>query len=125
MFILLNVFFPVQTWAGGSDLKSWSDFDHFMQDSKNRHENEGLSYMISGSLAVIGGTVGYQSETDSLGKLMLSVTQSLGVAAVAYGAEQYYLGSEYQSFYMAVKESHLTDSERSEVLTRFLDNEKK
>lgn len=108
-----------------TQFKSWSDFDQFMQESKLRHENEGVSYMVSGTLAVLGGTAGYASEGDPLGRLLLSLTQSIGVAAIAYGGEQYFLGSDYQSFYLSLKNSSISDRNRSEILTHFLENERK
>lgn len=102
----------------------WSSFNKFMEKKAEEDQIEGVSYMISGIVATVGGSVGYYSSQDSFSRGLYAVAQSVGVAAIGYGATYYFVGNEYTSFYKAVDGSHLTPLQKTEVLKRFLDQEK-
>ncbi|MBK9321881.1 MAG: hypothetical protein IPM97_02795 [Bdellovibrionaceae bacterium] len=98
----------------------WDSFHGYMQKRKHEDHVLGTSYMISGVVAIAGGVIGYYSSSDPLSRGVYAVAQSVGVAAIGYGANVYWIGNEYNSFYHAIEGSTLTRAQKSEVLTRFL-----
>ena len=51
-----------------ADAIDWKRFSTFMNDEKRNDEIFGWSYIVSGSLATIGGVVGYYSTQDPFAK---------------------------------------------------------
>ncbi len=102
----------------------WSSFNKFMEKKEQEDRIAGVSYMISGAVATIGGAVGYYSSQDSFSRGLYAVAQSVGVAAIGYGATFYFVGNEYTSFYRAIDGAHISAVQKSEILKRFLDQER-
>lgn len=102
----------------------WQHFDKFMREREEEDRITGLSYIISGAIATLGGSVGYYSSDDTFSRGAYAITQSVGIAALGYGASVYWNGNEYNSFYRAVRDSSISPSQKSEILSRFLENEK-
>jgi hypothetical protein len=101
----------------------WDSFDHYMQDRNEEDRVRGISYMVSGTIATIGGVIGYYGSSDSFSRGIYAVAQSVGVAAIGYGANTYWIGNEYNSFYYAVHGSSLSSSQKAELLQRFLERD--
>lgn len=127
LLIFLSLCFVSSAWAddviydGPAD---WSKFDQFMIDRQKEDEITGLSYLLSGALATIGGNIGYYSSSDSFSRGAYALTQSVGIVAIGYGASIYWNGNEFDSFYRAVRDSSLTPLQKTEILQKFLSNEK-
>ncbi|MBX2988979.1 MAG: hypothetical protein KF802_13910 [Bdellovibrionaceae bacterium] len=102
----------------------WQDFENFMRNREEEERVTGISYMISGAVATLGGLVGYQSSQDNFSRSAYAIAQSVGIGALGYGASIYWNGNEYDSFYRAVRGSSLTPMQKNELLARFLSNEK-
>lgn len=102
----------------------WTTFDEYMKERNEDDRVRGLSYIFSGAIATIGGVVGYSSSTDSLSRGLYVITQSVGVAVIGYGANTYWLGNEYSSFYHALDGSSLSPAQKAEVLQRFLERDR-
>lgn len=102
----------------------WESFEAFMHERQRQDEITGLSYMLSGAAATIGGVVGYYSSDDTLSRGLYAVAQTVGVAAIGYGATDYWIGNEYNSFFHAVEGSSLTAQQKGELLQRFLEKER-
>jgi len=102
----------------------WKDFKTFVQQQQQEDETLGLSYMISGGVATIGGVYGYYAAEDIFSRGMFAITSTLGIAAIGLGASYYWTGNEYDSFYYALEGSKLTLAERNQVLERYLEKEK-
>jgi hypothetical protein len=102
----------------------WSDFDEFMREREEEDRVTGLSYIISGAIATVGGIAGYYSSQDSFSRGAYAITQTVGIMSLGYGASIYYNGNEYDSFYRAVRDSSLSPLQKTEILRRFLENEK-
>lgn len=105
-------------------VSDWGSFEKFMQSEQEKNKQKGISYIISGILATVGGTIGYQSSHDPLSRGVYALSQSLGVGALGYGVHFLWIGSDYSSFYAAVKKSSLNAAQRSEILHLFLQQEK-
>lgn len=104
-------------YDGPSD---WTLFDQFMKKQEEEDQIKGLSYLVSGTLATVGGSIGYYESSDTFSRGAYALTQSLGILAIGYGASIYWTGNEFGSFYTAVKDSNLTNAQRNELLARFL-----
>jgi hypothetical protein len=135
MKILTVLFMMVVVCASASPAKAfaqdegyqgpvrWDSFHKYMEERNEEDRVRGVSYMISGAIATLGGVAGYYSSTDSLSRGIYAIAQSVGVAAIGYGANTYWIGNEYNSFYYAVQGSSLSPEQKAELLQRFLDRE--
>ncbi len=105
---------------------SWDGFQKLMQSQKQNEQTEGMAYIISGGLAFVGGIVGFHNSNDIFAKGAYAVAQSLGVAAVGYGAHQRQLGNDYRSLYDTL-ETHrrMSVQERDQFVKVYFDLEKK
>lgn len=127
LFLSLTLLTPSLSFADEMSYDgppSWQNFDDFMKQREQEDEITGLSYLISGAIATVGGSVGYYGSSDTFSRGAYAITQSVGVAALGYGATIYFNGNEYDSFYRAVRDSSLSSAQKNEVLQRFLANEK-
>ncbi|RYZ66893.1 MAG: hypothetical protein EOP09_11965, partial [Proteobacteria bacterium] len=79
----------------------WDSFHKYMEERNEQDRVRGISYMVSGTIAAVGGVLGYYSSDDSLSRGIYAIAQSVGVAAIGYGANTYWIGNEYNSFYYA------------------------
>ncbi len=104
--------------------ETWVDFQRTMDEQAEKDRITGLSYMLSGGVATLGGIAGYASADDSLSKGAFAIAQTVGVAAIGFGASTYWNGNEYRSFYLAVRESQLTTEQKTDLLRRYLAHEK-
>lgn len=103
------------------DVQSWKQFVETMKTQEDRDRVDGQAYMISGALLVVGGIVGYHNSGSSVEKLAYSVSQSLGVAGIGYGAYLYNVGSEQTSFYHTVNNTpSLNDSQKDELVKNYV-----
>lgn len=120
--------FASSGWAEGVDEEysgpvHWNSFQRYMRERHEEDRIKGLSYLISGVTATIGGLVGYYESEDSFSRGLYVIAQSVGVAAIGYGATTYWNGNEYNSFYYAVEGARLSPGQKEEVLRRFLERE--
>ena len=102
---------------------SWDAFHKYMNQKQKEDRVTGLSYMISGTVATLGGVAGYYNSDDSFSRGVYAIAQSVGVAAIGYGANKYWNGNEYNSFFYAVEGTSLTSAQKVELLKRFLAKE--
>jgi len=103
---------------------NWSSFHDYMEAQQKEDRLTGASYMISGVVATVGGVVGYYNSEDSFSRGVYAIAQSVGVAAIGYGAHRYWNGNDYNAFFHAVEGSNLSSAQKVEVLRRFLEWER-
>ncbi|RYF53472.1 MAG: hypothetical protein EOO39_40730 [Cytophagaceae bacterium] len=102
----------------------WDSFHRYMQERNEDDQIKGISYMVSGAIATVGGVAGYYASNDTLSRGIYAVAQSVGVAAIGYGANTYWIGNEYNSFHYALEGSSLSPGQKSELLSRFLERDR-
>ena len=126
-FIIVTLLlFARISFAGESEVSEfkgpaqWKEFREFVLEEQRRDEERGLSYMISGGIAALGGTVAYHSADEAFSRAMYAVTANIGIAAVGLGASYYWTGNENDSFYHAIEGSSLSLKQKNEVLERYL-----
>lgn len=98
----------------------WKEFRAFVLEEHERDQERGLSYMISGGIAALGGTLAYNGTEEPFGRAMYAITANVGIAAIGLGATYYWTGNENDSFYQAIEGSSLSPQQKNEVLNRFL-----
>lgn len=102
----------------------WSEFQDYVLHQQKEEERLGTAYMISGALAVIGGTVGYTESDDMFSRTIFALTSNIGIAGLGLGATYYFTDSSLDSFFYAVNGANLSLSEKNELLQRYLRKER-
>lgn len=106
-----------------SEVRDWHQFKLKIQEQEKHDQLKGQAYMISGALLVAGGIVGYHNAHNSVEKLAYSVSQSLGVAGIGYGAYLNFVSSEQSSFYQSIDRSRsLTEENKNELVRNYVSN---
>lgn len=102
----------------------WSDFKQFVLERQEEDEKLGLSYMISGAIATVGGAYGYYAADEVFSRTMFAITSTIGIAAIGVGASYYWTGNEYDSFFYALDKSTISMVEKNRILQRYLEKER-
>ncbi len=106
------------------DKSDWEDFYKQVEIQKRRDKKQGLSYIISGSLALLGGLAGATTTDDMAEKGIYTIFQTLGVASIGYGAYQSELGGEERALQKALSETDLSNEQRSQFLKNYIREQK-
>lgn len=106
------------------EVSDWNNFDRVMKEAEERDKRIGWSYLISGALVGIGGTLGAQNATDTGSKLVYGLSASFGLGAAGYGALRLINGNSYTSFYNSLRLSSLTPAQRDELVRNYIDQER-
>jgi hypothetical protein len=106
------------------DHPTYNNFKSYMLQQKDREYVSGLSYVVSGGIATIGGVIAYETSTDPIAKAVFSLSQSIGIAAIGYGALDWYNGNDYSSVFYALEHTRLTALERDRFMEKFFIKEK-
>jgi hypothetical protein len=101
------------------DKSSWAEFSHEVELQKERDRRNGYSYVISGSLALIGGIWGNSISEDTAEKGIYTIFQTIGVASVGYGAYVWQIGGEERSIYQTLQYSKLSSEQKSQFLQAY------
>lgn len=97
----------------------WEDFSKEVELQKEKDRKNGLSYVISGSLALVGGILGNHVAEDSAEKGVYTVFQTIGVASIGYGAYTWQIGGEERSVYQTLQYSKLTPEQKTQFLRAY------
>lgn len=103
------------------EVADWGSFDRLMKAANERDQQIGWSYLISGILVGIGGTIGSQNATDTGSKLVYTISAGFGLGAASYGILRLTNGNEYMPFYNTLLRSSLTPLQRDELVKRYIE----
>lgn len=120
ILLLSNPSWALRRETTYSGVANWTEFRQYVLHQQQEDERAGVAYMISGTVAAIGGTIAYQQSEEIFSRTIFAITSNLGLAAIGLGATYYWTGNELDSFYYAIEGSSLSLAERNEVLQRFL-----
>lgn len=98
---------------------SWERYSKSMEDKIKKEYKDGLSYVISGSLALAGGLIAERSTSDNLEKGTYAVFQTIGIASIGYGAYTWKIGDEDRSIYYTLNRSNLSASQKIDFLKNY------
>ena len=101
------------------DVIRWPEFSLTAQQKLEDDRKNGLSYLISGSLALAGGMWGASIADDDIEKAIYTIFQSIGVASVGYGAYLWQVGGEQRTIYSTLESSRFTDDQKSHFLKAY------
>lgn len=100
---------------------TWDTFSEIMRRQREREKMEGFSYMISGTLILLGAEVGYRDSQDDVQKFAYSFSQSLAIGAIGYGYFTYALGTPVNDVYeMLDSTPGLTLQQKEQMLRIYL-----
>lgn len=98
----------IQTFGKEKHLFSnWREYSSFMRQQTKMDRENGYSYIISGSLAFVGGIAGAAVANDPLENGVYTVFQTIGVASIGYGAYQLRIGDDERQFFETIHYSRL------------------
>lgn len=121
-FILFFSFGPI-VLGQENDFKftttSWDEFAKEVEKQKESDRRNGISYLISGSLALAGGIVGNAMTDDAAEKGIYTVFQTIGVASIGYGYSLWQVGGEERALYQTLQYTRLTPEQRSQLLRAY------
>jgi hypothetical protein len=95
---------------------TWDTFSHEMIHQEHEDYRDGLSYIISGSLALAGGIAGANISHDPLEVGVYTLFQTIGVASVGYGAYIWKIGGEDRSLFETLRVARLSPQQKSAFL---------
>lgn len=129
MIAILTLTFSLQTFAQERELEyegeaNWKDFRQYVLTQQELDQQKGLGYIISGTVAAIGGSVGFYQSEEIFSRTVFAITSNIGLAAIGVGASYYWTGSSVDSFFYAIDGSSLSLAEKNEVLQRYLEKER-
>ncbi len=127
LVLVLSAAVPGYAFERGSAYKGkaeWNEFQSYITQQEEQNRHLGLSYLISGGIAAVGGAIGYQQSDDILSRSVFVIASNMGIAAFRWGATYYFTSSEISSFYHSLEGSSLTAAQKNEVLQRYLKREK-
>ncbi len=103
---------------------SYSEFAEQVKYQTQTTQKEGLSYMLSGGLALVGGGIGWSRSHESVEKGFYSLAQSLGLLAIGYGAEAYYLKQDDEMFLNVLNSGDLNLAQKNKMVESYLAEKK-
>ena len=104
---------PVESSSFGAE---WTDFSKRIELQKKADRENGLSYVISGSIGLAGGIAGALITDDAIEKGIYSIFQTIGVAAIGYGSYTWLVGGEDRGFYEILNASGLDPQQKMRLL---------
>lgn len=123
VFIIISIFIFGKNSHAEDEFKynnlKWEDFAKEVEQQKAKDRKNGLSYVISGSLALVGGILGNNVAEDTAEKGIYTVFQTIGVASIGYGAYTWQIGGEERSIYQTLQYSKLTPEQKTQFLRAY------
>jgi hypothetical protein len=103
------------------EIADWNNFDFVMKAAEEQNKRIGWSYLISGVLVGIGGTMAAQNSSDTAANMVFGLSAGFGIAASGYGALRLLNGNDYTAFYNTLRESSLTPTQRDELVKNYIE----
>lgn len=117
----LTLFFAVNAQADFEpSLLNWDKFQRTTKYKERTDYINGLSYIISGSIAVVGGQLGQTTTDDPLERGVYTLFQSIGIASIAFGTYTWTIGDEDRLIYNSLKNTpQFSDKDRDAFLQSY------
>lgn len=102
--------------APGAERERWESFQKLVETQKEIDRRNGLSHIISGSIALAGGIIGANIAADVAEKGIYTVFQTIGIASVGYGAYNWQIGGEDRWVYQTLQLTNFTPEQKTQYL---------
>ena len=110
---------------GSRERSNWTSFKTRMKEKEEKERIGGISYVISGSLALVGGFIGQGQAVDPLEIGIYALFQTIGIASLGYGVHVWRVGDEERLLFNSLENAHdLNDRERGIVISSYLSEQK-
>lgn len=101
------------------NIENWTDFSQAVSKQKRKDEVYGWSYIISGSLALVGGILGTQVTSDPLERGVYTLFETMGIASIGYGSYVWKIGGEERLLYNTLQGTKLSPEQKSQFLVSY------
>lgn len=92
---------------------TWAELNAKSLELQEMDHVNGLSYIISGSIALVGGIAGANVTSDPLERGIYALFQTIGIASIGYGSYKWKIGDEDRLIYSTLRDSKgYTDQQR-------------
>jgi hypothetical protein len=99
---------------------TWPAFDNKMKLASEKEYRDGWAYIISGAVGFFGGVAAQTATNDPLEKGVFVLSQSIGLAAIGYGATLWKNGGPDRMIYNTLRDTPgLTVDQRTAVLRSY------
>lgn len=112
LLILFWITISINSRAAVDLSQQWLKFNSKILEETKKDRIDGISQIISGSLALAGGIYGGSVTTDPVEKAVYTVFQSVGVASIGLGVYQWQVGSENRKLHQVLKTSKWMSNEQ-------------
>lgn len=98
----------------------WLRFKADVEERTREERVEGIAYMVSGGLVLIGSAIGYENSRDPIAKTVYSISQSLSIGAIGFGSHLYSVGGADRDFLNIIENStSLSLAQKNEILRSY------
>lgn len=117
--LLICTLSPASAQESNFNYAKWEDFSKQVEQQKKLDKQNGISYIISGSLALAGGIWAASLSEDIAERGIYTVFQTIGIASIGYGAYVWDIGGEERSIYTTLSNSQLSKEQKSQFLNAY------
>lgn len=117
--LLICTLSPASAQESDFNYTKWEDFSKQVEQQKKLDKQNGISYIISGSLALAGGIWAASLSEDIAERGIYTVFQTIGIASIGYGAYVWDIGGEERSIYTTLSNSQLNKEQKSQFLKAY------
>jgi hypothetical protein len=117
IFILIISVTP-SAW-GETQFTTWDDYYKELEHIREQDRKNGISYIISGSLALASGILADTSTSDPIEKGVYTLFQTIGVASIGYGSYQWQIGGEDRLIYNSLQLSKIPNDQKMQFLKSY------
>lgn len=119
MKIVISIFIFL-SFVSSAFAESYNEFSERVKSGSQVSRNDGLGYMLSGGIALAGGGYGFSQAEKPVEKGFYSIAQSLGLLAIGYGAEAYFLKQDDEIFIQVLNSTELTRDQKDRMVETYL-----
>jgi len=105
------------------ETESWQEYSKRIQIEKKQKMKEGMSYIISGTLELLGGVLAEANTLDPVEKGVYVLFESIGIASIGYGSYHYSVNSDEETLIESLKSvPNINDQTRLKIMKNYFIN---
>ncbi len=121
---LLKILLPLLFISSSAFAETFEEFSERVKYEREFKNNDGLGMMISGGIALVGGSYGWSVAETPVEKGFYSIAQTLGLLAIGYGAEHYFLKQDEEIFVQVLNSGDLSIEQKNRMVESYLREKK-
>jgi hypothetical protein len=100
--------------------ETYKEFNERVNAESQSKRTDGFGYLVSGGIALVGGSYGWSQSKSSVEKGFYSIAQSMGILAIGYGAEAYFLKQDDEIFLTVLSSTELSRAQKDKMVESYL-----